>query len=82
MTWKQLANVAYANSVAVGAASPWTGQQAVFLYGEASQNRAMAMYRSDDSGKSWLRINDNAHQYVVPRSFKPIHASTGECIWG
>jgi photosystem II stability/assembly factor-like uncharacterized protein len=66
VTWTQLVNVAYANSVAVGAASPWTGRQAVFLYGEASPNGAMAIYRSDDSGKSWLRINDDAHQYGGP----------------
>jgi oligoxyloglucan reducing-end-specific cellobiohydrolase len=65
-TWTKLANVAYANSVAVGAASPWTHQQAVFLYGEASPNGAMAIYRSDDTGKSWLRINDGAHQYGGP----------------
>lgn len=66
VTWTQLANVAYANSVAIGAASPWTHHQAVFLYGEAAPNGAMAIYRSDDSGKSWVRINDDAHQYGGP----------------
>ena len=60
------ANVAYANSVAVGAASPWTHQQAAFLYGEASPNQTMAIYRSDDNGKSWIRINDDAHKYGGP----------------
>ncbi len=65
-TWTKLANVAYANSVAVGAASPRTHEQAVFLYGEASPNGAMAIYRSDDTGKSWRRINDDAHQYGGP----------------
>jgi oligoxyloglucan reducing-end-specific cellobiohydrolase len=65
-TWNMLANVSYANSVAVGAASPWTHKQAVFLYGEASPNGAMAIYRSDDEGKSWVRINDDAHQYGGP----------------
>lgn len=64
-SWTKLSNVPYANSVAVGAASPWTRQQAVFLYGEAGSG-AMAIYRSDDSGKSWVRINDNAHQYGGP----------------
>jgi oligoxyloglucan reducing-end-specific cellobiohydrolase len=65
-TWMKLPNVAHANSVAVGAASPRTHQQAVFLYGEASPIQAMAVYRSDDSGKSWVRINDDAHQYGGP----------------
>jgi oligoxyloglucan reducing-end-specific cellobiohydrolase len=26
----------------------------------------MAIYRSDDAGKSWVRINDDAHQYGGP----------------
>jgi oligoxyloglucan reducing-end-specific cellobiohydrolase len=51
--------------VAVGAASPSTHHQAVFLYGEAS-NGALAIYRSDDDGSSWVRINDDAHQYGGP----------------
>ncbi|MGC1785060.1 MAG: hypothetical protein WA708_21275 [Acidobacteriaceae bacterium] len=65
-SWTKLANIAYANSVAVGAASPLTRQQAVFLYGEASPQGAMAIYRSDDTGGSWVRINDDAHQYGGP----------------
>jgi beta-glucosidase-like glycosyl hydrolase len=36
VTWANIANVSYANSVAVGAASPRTQRQAVFLYGQAS----------------------------------------------
>jgi oligoxyloglucan reducing-end-specific cellobiohydrolase len=65
-TWNMLTNVTYANSVAVGAAAPWTHKQAVFLYGQASPKGAMAIYRSDDAGKSWVRINDDAHQYGGP----------------
>jgi oligoxyloglucan reducing-end-specific cellobiohydrolase len=66
VTWTKLANVAYANSVAVGAASPKTRQQGVFLYGEASPLGVMAIYRSDNNGVSWVRINDDAHQYGGP----------------
>ncbi|MGC2638320.1 MAG: hypothetical protein WA294_14145 [Acidobacteriaceae bacterium] len=66
VTWTQAANAPYANSVAVGAASPWTGQEAVFLYGEAAPSDAMAIYRSDDNGKTWVRVNDDAHQYGGP----------------
>jgi oligoxyloglucan reducing-end-specific cellobiohydrolase len=66
VTWTRLANVTYANSVAVGAASPRTHLQAVFLYGEASPLGLMAIYRSDDNGKSWVRINDDEHQYGGP----------------
>ncbi|HTV82229.1 MAG TPA: hypothetical protein VME18_06230 [Acidobacteriaceae bacterium] len=66
ITWTQLANVPYANSVAVGAAPPRSHTQSVFLYGEASPTDAMAIYRSDDNGKSWIRINDALHQYGGP----------------
>jgi len=54
------------HSVAVGAAAPRTATQAVFLYGTASPDGAMAIYRSDDGGASWRRINDDAHQYGGP----------------
>jgi oligoxyloglucan reducing-end-specific cellobiohydrolase len=66
VTWTHAGNVPYANSVAVGAASPITQQQAVFLYGEASPLGVMAIYRSDDRGRSWIRINDDQHQYGGP----------------
>ena len=66
VTWTHIANVSYANSVAVGAASPWTHRPAVFLYGQASPLNLMAIYRSDDNGNSWVRINDDAHQYGGP----------------
>lgn len=66
VSWTNIANVSYANSVAVGAASRWTHQQAVFLYGQASPLNLMAIYRSDDNGNSWVRINDDAHQYGGP----------------
>ncbi|HTW47389.1 MAG TPA: hypothetical protein VMD92_05540 [Acidobacteriaceae bacterium] len=66
VTWTQIANAPYANSVAVGAPSPWTHREAVFLYGEAGPTDAMAIYRSDDNGQSWVRVNDDAHQYGGP----------------
>jgi oligoxyloglucan reducing-end-specific cellobiohydrolase len=66
VTWTKIDNVPYANSVAVGAPSPWTHQQAVFLYGEASPLAVMAIYRSDNEGRSWIRINDDQHQYGGP----------------
>ncbi|MGI4827285.1 MAG: WD40/YVTN/BNR-like repeat-containing protein [Janthinobacterium lividum] len=65
-TWEHLANVPYANSVAVGAKAPFTGQEAVFLYGQAGTNGAMAVYISDTNGEQWGRINDDAHQYGGP----------------
>ena len=55
----------YANSVAVGAPSPLTHNEAVYLYGEANKG-AMAIYRSDLNGSEWIRVNNKQHQYGGP----------------
>jgi len=65
VSWKQVSNVPWANSVAVGAAITTDDVQSVFLYGIASGG-AMAIYRTDDNGGSWVRINDDLHQYGGP----------------
>ncbi len=66
VTWTHLANVTWANSVAVGAPANANSPQAVYLYGYAAPANTMAIYRSDDNGATWLRINDDAHQYGGP----------------
>lgn len=66
ITWTKLANVSSATSVAVGAAASGSSTQSVFLYGTASPLGLSAIYRSDNNGASWLRINDDMHQYGGP----------------
>ena len=66
VTWTQITNVTSANSVAVGAAASGSETQSVFLYGTASPQGVSAIYRSDNNGTSWLRINDDLHQYGGP----------------
>lgn len=65
LTWKKVLNVSDANSVSVGAAPPHGRIQAVFLCGQASHG-ALAIYRSDNNGASWVRISNNRHQYGGP----------------
>jgi oligoxyloglucan reducing-end-specific cellobiohydrolase len=67
VTWKQAASVLQANLVAVGAANPHarTGLQSIFVYGAVSTT-TIAIYRSDDNGSTWVRVNDDAHQYGGP----------------
>jgi oligoxyloglucan reducing-end-specific cellobiohydrolase len=67
-TWTQVPSVLQANMVSVGAANPRarTGVQSIFLYGVVSQATAVAIYRSDDNGSTWVRVNDDAHQYGGP----------------
>ena len=66
VTWTNPSNVAWANSVAVGAAGTETHVPAIYLYGVAAPASVMAIYRSDDSGTTWVRINDDLHQYGGP----------------
>ncbi len=68
VTWKQVTNVSQANLVAVGAANPHarTGVQSIFLYGALSPSPTLAIFRSDDNGSTWVRVNDDAHQYGGP----------------
>jgi hypothetical protein len=67
VTWSKIANVSWANSVAVGAASQGReATQPVFLYGSPEAPAAMGIYRSDDSAANWVRINDDLHQYGGP----------------
>jgi oligoxyloglucan reducing-end-specific cellobiohydrolase len=67
VTWSKIANVSWANSVAVGAASPGReATQPVFLYGSPAAPAAMGIYRSEGSGANWVRINDDLHQYGGP----------------
>jgi oligoxyloglucan reducing-end-specific cellobiohydrolase len=65
VTWTNPSNVAWANSVAVGAAGS-THTPAVYLYGMPTASSAMAIYRSDDNGTTWVQINDALHQYGGP----------------
>jgi oligoxyloglucan reducing-end-specific cellobiohydrolase len=65
VTWINPSNVTWANSIAVGAAGA-THTPAVYLYGMPTTNSAMAIYRSDDSGTTWVQINDALHQYGGP----------------
>ncbi len=71
VTWTKIAAVSWANSVAVGAASPARGaSQSVFLYGSPAATNVMGIYRSDNASNNpvanWLRINDDLHQYGGP----------------
>jgi len=52
-----------AHSVGVGKAAPGQSYPAVFIFGKISNT--WGLYRSDDEGASWVRINDDQHQYGV-----------------
>lgn len=48
----------------VGKAAPGHSNLALYLWGTTSN--VTGLFRSDDAGDSWVRINDDAHQYGGP----------------
>jgi hypothetical protein len=77
-----LPNVLSANSVGFGMPAPGRQYPAIYLIGTLSANEE-AIFRSIDKGASWMRINDDGHQYgtlsVVagdPRVFGRVYVGT------
>jgi hypothetical protein len=64
-SFTRVAGVDSAAAVGFGAAAPGQPFPAVYIWGAAGGG-ARGVYRSDDAGASWLRINDDAHQYGGP----------------
>ncbi len=56
--------VAYAAAVGFGKAAPGADYPTVYLWGGVAGARGM--FRSTDRGATWVRINDDAHQYGGP----------------
>lgn len=81
-TFAQVKGVEDANSIGFGKAAPGATEPTVFLTGRIS--RVQGIYRSDDFGKTWVRINDDQHQYGWvnhvtgdPRIFGRVYFATG-----
>ena len=60
-TFTKIASVGAAVNVAFGKAAPGANHPAVFLVGTVGG--VTGVFRSDDTGTSWTRVNDDAHQY-------------------
>lgn len=63
-TFSPIKGVTYAAAVGFGMAAPHSKYPTVFIWGTV--NNVRGIYRSIDEGKSWTRINDDAHQYGGP----------------
>ncbi len=59
-------DVTTAWQVTFGKAAPGHAYPAVYLWGKVKD--VEGLWRSDDAGQSWTRINDNAHQFGVMRA--------------
>ena len=62
-TWKRVAanDIVVAKQVGLGAPPPGRDYPAVFIGGTVGQTRGF--FRSDDAGGTWVRVNNDAHQY-------------------
>lgn len=60
-TFEKLSNVESASIIGFGKAAP--GKDYMSLYTNAKINGVAGIYRSDDVGKTWIRVNDDKHQY-------------------
>ncbi|HXM58112.1 MAG TPA: xyloglucanase, partial [Candidatus Dormibacteraeota bacterium] len=59
----KLSNVTSADGIGFGKAAP--GQTYMALYSLATVSGVRGVFRSDDAGATWVRINDDQHQYGV-----------------
>jgi photosystem II stability/assembly factor-like uncharacterized protein len=65
--FSMLPGVDYCGAVGFGKAAPGASYPAVYIWGAAGGPKAQkGVWRSLDGGASWLRINDDAHQYGGP----------------
>jgi photosystem II stability/assembly factor-like uncharacterized protein len=60
-TFQQPANSPQA--IAIGFGMPASGKDYPAIYVAGTLNNLTAIFRSDDAGASWVRINDDQHQY-------------------
>lgn len=52
-----------AKAIGTGKAAPGKNYPSLYIWGQPTTNDQVGVYRSDDEGKSWVRINDNLHQF-------------------
>lgn len=69
-TYLPVTTIEEAYTIGFGKAAPHRREMAAYTSGKVAGVRGI--YRSDDSGASWVRVNDDRHQY----------ASTGDAIAG
>jgi photosystem II stability/assembly factor-like uncharacterized protein len=78
----KLERVQEAGSLGLGKAAPGKNFPALFLAGKIGG--LQALFRSDDAGENWVRINDDRHQYGYishvtgdPRIYGRVYFATG-----
>ncbi|PZW32775.1 hypothetical protein EI42_01867 [Thermosporothrix hazakensis] len=80
-SFTKLAKITAADALGFGKAAP--GKDYMALYTSATIDGVRGLFRSDDGGASWVRINDEQHQYGIincvtgdPRIYGRVYACT------
>lgn len=55
-----------ATCVGVGKAKDSDSPLAIYIWGKKTSGQKIGIYRSDDDGKTWIRITDDHHQFGGP----------------
>ncbi|HYC84443.1 MAG TPA: T9SS type A sorting domain-containing protein, partial [Chryseosolibacter sp.] len=63
-TFAKINNVTYCTSVGFGKEAKGSVHPTVFVYGRI--NGVVGIHRSSDRGSTWVRVNDDAHEYGGP----------------
>jgi hypothetical protein len=83
-SFTKLDTVACADALGFGMAAPGQSYPALYLLGTI--NQLAARFRSDDAGRTWVRIDDDRHQYASadvpviigdPRIYGRVYFTTG-----
>lgn len=81
-TFRPVRDISEAYAVGLGRAAPGRTDPAVYCWGKVQ--KLVGLFRSDDSGVSWVRINDDQHQFgwinaIIgdPRIYGRIYLATG-----
>lgn len=65
MSFSLIANVKECGAVGFGKAATGSNYPTVFIWGKVGSG-ATGVYRSTDAGATWVRVNDDGHQYGGP----------------
>ncbi|MBC8051982.1 MAG: cadherin domain-containing protein [Sphingobacteriaceae bacterium] len=68
VSFTNLANVSYCAAVGIGKSAPGSTYETIYIYGTVGG--IVGIYRSTDKGVSWLRVNDDDHEYGGPANGK------------
>jgi xyloglucan-specific exo-beta-1,4-glucanase len=60
-TWKSVGGLADCHAVGFGKGLPTASYPSMFVFGKVGS--VLGIFQSDDTGATWKRVNDDAHQY-------------------